>query len=108
MRKFYKIIREAPSFRREMLSGLGFLDDSIEDIFTFKWDEENRYIYIQFNKDPSEEVMSHIDRKLKRMAQIESVDNTEELHEEFIKCLSHEGLRRHKHYFNRPTYTRVE
>lgn len=105
--RFYRIIKEEPNFARIKLTKLGHLDSSIEQIHTFK-DDQNRFIRIKFNKEPSNEVVQQLDKHINLFGQLEVVNNDEGLEDLFISCLPRQGNKKYLLYFDRSFYTRVE
>ena len=108
MELLYKIDKEASSFRRTSLTGLGHISVKIETIHAFKDIKAgDRFLRIGLNSKLDNEELAKIDQRLSRLASLDPVEqDVDKVEEIFKQALS--GTKRsefiYKLYFDRATY----
>lgn len=107
--QFYKIIKERPGFARLQLTKLGWVGDIVENVFTFKKDDD-RYLLVQYRDVDDAESLKIIERIISGFGDLEKQDESrlDELELIFAACLAAETGTKYKVHYERERYRSAE
>ena len=105
---YYKINREKSSFNRTQLTKLGWVSLDIDCVYTFKDNDDNRYLLVTFVEYPSKELEEQIDKKVKAYGDLDKIPATHNLDELFQTCLARAPGTKYLIHYERARYRTSE